>query len=122
MYQTSYSFDHRQFSRDEQLAASYWSKERISRPWLQLDPAITTGVNFKLQCREPSSGGENKLYPTEAQLSTLPHYTDPLVIMGNSESRTSFQNPMKTVASFYFEEPNVRKRGVPSHLQKTFVN
>ena len=37
MYQTSYSLEHRKFSRDEQAdaGAAFWDREKRSRPWLQ---------------------------------------------------------------------------------------
>lgn len=119
-YQTTYHKDHRTFSRDEQLAATFWSHERVQRPWLQLNPAITTGTNFKLQHREPTLKDENRIHPTEAQLSTLPHYLQPLLSLEKSEIQTSYQNPFKA-PSFYFDETNRRRQDTPDHLQKTFI-
>ncbi len=37
MYQTTYSFIHRPFARDEQVeTGAYWQKEKNTRPWLQV--------------------------------------------------------------------------------------
>ncbi|XP_059095859.1 uncharacterized protein LOC131890521 [Tigriopus californicus] len=119
-YQTTYHKDHRSFSRDEQLAATFWSHERVQRPWLQLNPAITTGTNFKLQHREPTLKDENRIHPTEAQLSTLPHYLQPLLSLEKSEIQTSYQNPFRA-PTFYFDETNRRRQDTPDHLQKTFI-
>ena len=34
-------------------------------------------TNFKLQCRLPNESADQRLQPSEAQLATLPHYTNP---------------------------------------------
>ena len=57
MYQTSYSLEHRKFSRDEQADAcsAFWDREKRSRPWLQ-EPvtaaAAAKNSAFELECRD----------------------------------------------------------------------
>jgi len=62
-----------------------------------------------------------KLQPTEAQLATLPHYTNPQLVLNKSESQFSYKDPYGS-SGFYFEEPNkVGKPSVP-HLERSFIN
>ncbi len=72
-----HSFNHRPFAKAEQQEASHWNNRPDKMPWLQ-DPK----TSFKLQCRVPAELADQRLHPTEAQISTLPHYTDPLVQLG----------------------------------------
>ena len=59
--------------------------------------------------------------PTEAQLATLPHYTNPQVRLNMSESQTSYKDPY-TSDGFYFEEPNKVKKPLVPHLERSFIN
>ena len=79
-------------------------------------------TDFHLQHRDPSCVADNRVYPNDAQLATLPHYVDPGVRVGRSEVQTAFTDPYKA-KDFYFEEPNkLGARPPPKHLLKTFVN
>ena len=86
------------------------------RPLLQ-DPT----THFKLQCRQPSELADQRLYPTEAQIATLPHYTDPLLKLGRTENQTSFGDPYVS-EKFYYEEPNKVKKPKVQHLERSFIN
>lgn len=97
-------------------AASHWNNRPDKLPWLQ-DPA----TQFKLQCRQPAEAADQRLAPTEAQVATLPHYTDPLLKLGRSENQTSFSNPYNA-NDFYFEEPNKVKKPIVQHLERSFIN
>ena len=63
----------------------------------------------------------NKLDPSEAQVSTLPHYTDPHLNLGKSEKQMSYSNPYRA-HDFYFEEPNTVKKPIVQHLERSFIN
>ncbi len=63
----------------------------------------------------------NKLDPSEAQVSTLPHYTDPHLILGKTEKQVSYSNPYRA-NDFYFEEPNTVKKPIVQHLERSFIN
>ena len=109
--------DHRPFARAEQQGNPFWVRERKTRPWLQ-EPV----TDFKLQVRDPVAASDNKIYPNDAQLATLPHYVDPTVRLGRSEVQESFKDPYKA-PQFYFEEPNkLGSKPTSVHLLKTFVN
>lgn len=123
MYKTSYSASHRKFAKDERLASSHWNNKNS---WHR-DPVTSK----KLQVRVPippskpnrhldDLGGGN-LQPTEAQIATLPHYTDPEVILSKTENQMSFINPYRA-PDFYFEEPNTTKKPVVQHLERSFIN
>jgi len=116
MYQTSYSFNHRPFAGAEMQAASHWNNRPDKLPWLQ-DPH----TEFKLQCRQPVTHAEQRVFPTEAQVATLPHYTDPLLTLGRTENQMSYSNPYNA-KDFYFEEPNKVKKPVVQHLERSFIN
>ena len=88
MYQSTYSFNHRSFNREEQMASSYWTRERRTRPWLQepvtaAQNAAKMGAAFNLKCREPVAAAEGKIWPTEAQVS----YLDLIRILLTQKSR-----------------------------------
>ncbi len=79
-------------------------------------------TDFSLQHRDPACVADNRLYPNDAQLATLPHYVDPKVRTGRSEVQESFSDPYRA-PQFYFEEPNrLGAKPAPKHLLKTFVN
>ena len=63
----------------------------------------------------------NKLDPSEAQVSTLPHYTDPQLILGRTENQVVYNNPYRA-NDFYFEEPNTVKKPIVQHLERSFIN
>ena len=63
----------------------------------------------------------NKLDPSEAQISTLPHYTDPHLDLGKTEKQMSYSNPYRA-HDFYFEEPNTVKKPIVQHLERSFIN
>ena len=85
-FQTTYSFNHRPFNRQEQLSGPYWSREKRTRPWLE-----SPKTDFKLQCREIQR--EEQLHPSEAQLATLPHYFHPNLPMEQSEQQGQYRDP-----------------------------
>lgn len=139
-YQTTYSFTHRPFDRDERMASHFWGKEKDTyRPWLQ-GPAISalkpqlqverflrgSGLRsdtplFQVpQTRLATATSANKVYPNDAQLATLPHFLDPNVRTGRSEVQEEYTNPYRA-PDFYFEEPNKLKKPVSMHLEKTFI-
>jgi hypothetical protein len=83
-----------------------------------------TGLSeYKLQCREPAaqSLGASGLHPTEAQIATLPHYCDPLLKLGRSENQVVYGNP-SNAKDFYFEEPNIVRKPMAQHLERSFIN
>jgi hypothetical protein len=96
--------------------ASHWNNKPHKLPWLQ-DPA----TEFKLQCRLPSEAADQRLHPSEAQVVTLPHYTDPLLKLGQTENMVSFADPY-VAEKFYYEEPNKVKRQIVQHLERSFIN
>ena len=63
----------------------------------------------------------NKLDPSEAQVSTLPHYSDPHLLLGKSENQVVYANPYRA-NDFYFEEPNTVKKPTVQHLERSFIN
>ena len=65
-------------------------------------------------------GGSN-LRPNEAQVATLPHYTDPQLLLGKTENQMSYNDPYRA-PDFYFEEPNTTKKPVVQHLERSFIN
>ena len=112
----NFSFNHRPFANADMQAASHWNNRPDKLPWLQ-DPA----THFKLQCRQPVEQADQRLHPTEAQVATLPHYTDPLLQLGRSENQVSFSDPYNA-KDFYFEEPNKLKKPIVQHLERSFIN
>ena len=76
---------------------------------------------FQLQCRQPSEFAEQRLHPTEAQIATLPHYTDPLLKLARTENQTSYGDPY-VAPNFYHEEPNKVKKPRVQHLERSFIN
>lgn len=92
------------------------------------------------QCHTYHGSTIHTYFISLSQLSTLPHYVDPLVRLGKTENQVkrschgqvmlvrnisipqeSFKDPYQA-PNFYFEEPNRVKRPVSMHLQPTFVN
>ena len=65
-------------------------------------------------------GGSN-LRPNEAQVATLPHYTDLQLLLGKTENQMSYNDPYRA-PDFYFEEPNITKKPVVQHLERSFIN
>ena len=63
----------------------------------------------------------NKLEPAEAQISTLPHYSDPQLLLGRTENQMVYRNPYRA-NDFYFEEPNTVKKPTVQHLERSFIN
>ena len=63
----------------------------------------------------------NKLDPSKAQISTLPHYTDPHLNLGKTEKQMSYSNPYRA-QDFYFEEHNTVKKPIVQHLERSFIN
>ena len=63
----------------------------------------------------------NKLDPSEAAVSTLPHYTDPQLMLGRTENQMVYKNPYRA-SDFYFEEPNTIKKPIVQHLERSFIN
>ena len=113
-----FSFNHRPFAGAERQEASHWNNRPDKLPWLQ-DPT----TEYKLQCREPAaqSLGASGLHPTEAQIATLPHYCDPLLKLGRSENQVVYGNP-SNAKDFYFEEPNIVRKPMAQHLERSFIN
>ena len=113
-----FSFNHRPFASAERQEASHWNNRPDKLPWLQ-DPT----TEYKLQCREPAaqSLGASGLHPTEAQIATLPHYCDPLLKLGRSENQVVYGNP-SNAKDFYFEEPNIVRKPMAQHLERSFIN
>jgi len=132
-YETSYNESHRPFSQHERMAAAHWeNKDQRERQWLR-DPITSK----KLQMRVPIPPSAvtkiddsslshqyfniNKLDPSEAQVSTLPHYSDPHLTLGKSEKQMAYNNPYRA-NDFYFEEPNTVKKPIVQHLERSFIN
>ena len=110
------SFNHRPFAGAEMQASSHWNNRPDKLPWLQ-DPS----TQFQLQCRQPVEPADQRLHPTEAQIATLPHYTDHLVTLGRSENQVSYNDPYGA-KDFYHEEPNTTKKPIVQHLERSFIN
>ncbi|XP_040573281.1 uncharacterized protein [Lepeophtheirus salmonis] len=110
MYQTSYSFQHRPFTRQEQLAGS--SRERPPHlPWLDQPNSQKEAIQV------PNGVDVQRMYPTEAQVATLPHYLDPKVKLGRSEIQESFSDPSHS-QHYYTPAPKMLK----SHLEPSYLN
>ncbi len=81
---------------------------------------VMNSTSAQVRCTEAPA--DNRIYPNDAQLATLPHYVDPTVRTGRSEVQESFGNPYKA-AEFYYREPNLPgSKPQAVHLQKTFIN
>lgn len=132
MYVSSYEESHRKFSLDERLASSHWTVMDAKDKMWSRDPHASK----RLQCRVSSRPrglpeneqvgltfkyhNYNKEEPSEAQVTTLPHYEEPNLEFGKSENQVSYKNPFRA-PDFYFEEPSMAKKPLVQHLQKSFI-